>query len=356
MRNQLVTTPEDYECIKDLMGKDIPAYRKAYSDRTAWLMACLAELAYCRFNPILNKRQEKYLFEKVETLSKKMDKRILNDVITSFSYDPAEELKSLEESLASLNLELVKTYDNEGTQAFLAYGKDDNYLFLSFRGTESTSIKDIKSDAKANQTTCETSGDIHCGFKEAFEKVHILIQQDLDQERFSTSPLFITGHSLGGALATVAAKKLKHEGGIASCYTFGSPRVGDDEWIKGIKTSVYRVVNAADCVTMLPPGSDLMTGLNVFIKRIPYIGKTVSKTMMKLFGDYMHCGDMRYLTNCPSGQFAEVSLLFYVSLFYRIKGFLYKQLPWKSFLSDHKMTVYRKKLEVIAKRRNGLVP
>lgn len=356
MSNQLVKTPEDYESIKGLIGKDIPAYRKAYSDRTAWLMACLAELAYCRFNPILNKRQEKYLFNKVETLTKKMDKRILSDIIESFSYDPDEELKSLEESLVSLSLELVKTYDEDGTQAFLAYSKKDNYLFLSFRGTESKSIKDIKSDAKANQTACETGGEIHCGFKEAFEKVHLLIQQDLDEEQFNTSPLFIAGHSLGGALATVAAKKLKHEGGIASCYTFGSPRVGDDEWIKGVKTSVYRIVNAADCVTMLPPGSDFMTGLNVLIKRIPYVGKALSKSMMRMFGDYMHCGDMRYLTNCPAGQYGDVSLLFFVSWFYRVKGFFYKQLPWKSFLSDHTMTVYRKKLEVVAKKRNGLVP
>jgi len=356
MSNQLVTTPEDYESIKNLVGKEIPAYRKAYSDRTAWLMACLAELAYCRFNPILNNRQEKYLFEKVEMLSKKMDKRILTDIIASFSYDPDEEHKNLEESLASLNLELINTYDEDGTQAFLAYGKGDNYLFLSFRGTESTSIKDIKSDAKANQMACETSGEIHCGFNKAFRNVHILIQQDLDDKRFSKSPLFITGHSLGGALATVAAKKLNHKGGIASCYTYGSPRVGDDEWIKGIKTSVYRIVNAADCVTMLPPGSDLMTFLNLVIKRIPYIGKTVSKTMMSLFGDYMHCGDMRYLSNCPAGQYDKVSLLFFVSFFYRMKGFLYKKLPWKSFLSDHKISVYRKKLEVIAKRRNNLSP
>ena len=68
-------------------------------------------------------------------------------------------------------------------------------------------------------------------------------------------PLFITGHSLGGALAMIAAKKITHKGGNAACYTFGSPRVGDEVWISNIKTPLYRVVNAADCVTMLPPGA-----------------------------------------------------------------------------------------------------
>ena len=131
---------------------------------------------------------------------------------------------------------------------------NDNYVFLGFRGTEATSIKDIKADANAVIAACKSGGKIHSGFDEAFSQLSIEIQTLLNEDEFTNKPLFITGHSLGGALATVATKKLTHKGGIAACYTFGSPRVGDVDWTTNIKTPIYRIVNAADPVTMLPPG------------------------------------------------------------------------------------------------------
>ena len=76
---------------------------------------------------------------------------------------------------------------------------------------------------------CETGGKIHSGFNEAFSQVSVEIQTILNKEEYKNKPLFITGHSLGGALAVIAAKKLTHKGGMAACYTFGSPRVGDVE-------------------------------------------------------------------------------------------------------------------------------
>ncbi len=32
--------------VNNLLDRSMPSYRQAYSDRTAWLMACLSELAY----------------------------------------------------------------------------------------------------------------------------------------------------------------------------------------------------------------------------------------------------------------------------------------------------------------------
>ncbi|MEI8631797.1 hypothetical protein P4S72_06175 [Vibrio sp. PP-XX7] len=34
-----------------ILEEQLPLYRQAYSDRIAWLMACLSELAYIKFNP-----------------------------------------------------------------------------------------------------------------------------------------------------------------------------------------------------------------------------------------------------------------------------------------------------------------
>ena len=223
-------------------------------------------------------------------------------VLSELAYIDKKE--NLEPELSNLRMKVLEAFDSDGTQAILvSFGKS---IALAFRGTESNSIKDIKADVKAKTTQCETDGKIHSGFKEAFDTVASDIQNRIDQRDLQNKPLFITGHSLGGALATIAAKKLSHQGGIAACYTFGSPRVGDDEWIAGIKTPIYRIVNAADCVPMLPPGDEIITVISwpfrvVSWVRIPYISswaEAFSRWGLSNFGGYLHCGNMRYMTNC----------------------------------------------------------
>jgi len=359
MTNKLANSENDIAKIDALLKHKIPSYRQAYSDRSAWISACLSELAYIRFNPLINDKNKALLLERVTDAinnNKKKDERkkksIFTSIIESFSYDHEKEKKDLEETLETLSMELVKTFDENGTQAILALNRKTNMLVLAFRGTESNSIKDIKADADARITTCDSGGKIHSGFLNAYNQVALLIETELKKDEYSKLPLFITGHSLGGALATVAAKKLKHAAGISACYTFGSPRVGDEEWIEDIKTPIYRLVNAADCVTMLPPGDITITIAGWCLKSIPSIGKPIRKWLLSKLGGYLHCGNMRYLTNCQSGQFDEAKVLYSVSIFYRIKGLLIKGLPWKHFLADHSISIYRKKLAFVAERRN----
>ena len=252
--------------------------------------------------------------------------------------------------LADLNAELITTFDANGTQAILI--SSNKAITLAFRGTEATSVKDIKSDLRATTTKCDSGGNIHSGFKDAFEQVEREIQKTLNKQKFAHKPLFITGHSLGGALATIAAKKLKHAGGIAACYTFGAPRVGDEEWISNIKTPLYRVVNAADAVTMMPPGSDAISAAGWLLGFIPQVGKTIRQFLLSKFGGYLHGGNMRYLTNCTGGNYQTVLLLYSVSFFYRIKMLYVKALPWSKSLADHSISLYRKKLAVVATKRN----
>ncbi|MCT4646348.1 MAG: lipase family protein [Carboxylicivirga sp.] len=336
---------------QQLLEMKMPVYRQAYSDRTAWIMACLSELAYLRFNPLFSNDDVKgYLIDNVSELIGEGKKKSLLKVIDLFSYDHVEELQVLERELKGLEFEIVATYDCMGTQAVLV--KNQKFLALAFRGTEATSIKDIKADAKAYTTRCETGGRIHSGFNEAYDSVALDIQERLSADDLKEYPLFITGHSLGGALATIAAKKLNHQGGIAACYTFGAPRVGDEQWISNFKTPIYRLVNAADCVTMLPPGDEVVSSIGWAIQIVPWVGKSIRKWLLANLDGYLHGGNMRYLTNCKKGTYSQVRLLYSVSFWYRMKGFIIKKLPWKKFLSDHSISVYRKKLWEIAQRNN----
>lgn len=65
-----------------------------------------------------------------------------------------------------------------------------------------------------------------------------------------TKKLYITGHSLGGAMATIAASRLKDK---ATClYTYGSPRVGSRTFVKSFDVPHYRHVNNNDVVVKVP--------------------------------------------------------------------------------------------------------
>lgn len=351
MSNAIFTSVEDSNDAKLLIGKSLPTYRQAYSDRTSWLMACMSELAYVKFNPLMSKRQQKYFDDRVRKLIKSSKKlSTVTSIIQSLAYDPDAEKQKLEGDLNLLSFKLEEVFDHEGTQAILA--SDGNRLVLAFRGTEATSIKDIKADAKASLEKCVSKGQVHHGFNKAYGQVSKAIQDKLDEAAYANMPLYITGHSLGGALATIAAKRLSHKGGLAACYTFGSPRVGDAEWTLNIKTPIYRLVNAADCVTMLPPSDETITIVSWIFNLIPGYGQKIREFLLKHFKGYLHCGNMRYLTNCPKGNFENVQLLYSVSFFYRLKGVLVKKMPFGVFLSDHSIKVYRKKLTRIADRNN----
>lgn len=328
----------------------IPKYRQAYSDRTAWLMACISELAYIRFNPIMSGPADKYFRNAVEQIMGSTRSENVAALIASVSYDPDEEKARLSSGLKMLGLRIEDTFDEMGTQAILA--SCDDFVVLGFRGTEATSIRDIKADANGVSKEARESGRVHSGFDSAFLRVEGKIKAALVSGRFDDKPLFITGHSLGGALATLAARRLEHTGGIAGCYTFGAPRVADEGWIGELKTPVYRLVNAADCVTMLPPGVEIVTAAGWLAGWIPTAGPSFRAWILKKLGGYMHGGNMRYLTNCPADSYGRVRLLYSVSLLLRVKGMIVKKLPWRHFLKDHSISVYRKKLWVIAERRN----
>jgi len=314
-------------------------------------MACFSELAYIKFNPpMINEN----LGEKIKNMlvvSEKNDrtfKSVIQLAVDKFTYDHEDERRQLKEQLSILEAELVATFDAGGSQALLV--KTKKFIVLSFRGTEPTELRDIKSDVDAILMKCVTEGKVHSGFHKAYNLIELDINQALRE--FVDYPLFITGHSLGGALATIAAKRINHLGGNAACYTFGAPRVSDDYWLMTMKTPVYRVVNSSDGVTMIPPPDFIITCLSWVIGFIPAIGDILKTALRERFGKYIHGGDMRFLTDVSAGEYDKARLLTHVDIWYRLKGWMRKELTWKKFGTDHSMAVYRSKLAFIALRRN----
>ena len=138
-------------------------------------------------------------------------------------------------------------FDKDGTQVYCWNDKD--IACVAFRGTEPTQWSDIKADLKIRKVKCPT-GFVHRGFRDAIDHVWEDVANWL--KKMKCQHVFFTGHSLGGALATLAASRWNTE--TTHLYTYGSPRVGGEKFIKSFKTKErHRFRNNNDIVTRVPP-------------------------------------------------------------------------------------------------------
>tara|TARA_Y100001949_G_C15937820_1_gene308725 strand:- start:307 stop:1026 length:720 start_codon:yes stop_codon:yes gene_type:complete len=150
----------------------------------------------------------------------------------------------LTSKLKKLGYTTIK-YINEGG-AQVVYLSNKKEQVLAFRGTEPTQMSDISADLKAWKIRSKTDGMVHDGFYDEVEKIWLHIIPLIHDK----TPLYICGHSLGGAMATVAASRLERH--TKCLYTFGSPRVGNKKFVAGLKVKHYRWRNNNDLVPSVP--------------------------------------------------------------------------------------------------------
>lgn len=136
--------------------------------------------------------------------------------------------------------------------------QSESHVIIAFRGTSTTT--DWISDAMASQVKCkfvDDAGQTHRGFTNIYRSARksiLSVLEDLSPDKILT----ITGHSLGGALATLCAldAAVNSPFGQPVAYTYGSPRVGDLTFARSYDNRVadsFRVQNRFDVVTHLPP-------------------------------------------------------------------------------------------------------
>ena len=343
-----------------VIALNVPSYRQAYSDRMAWLMAYMAELAYLKYDePSADSELA------VELLSRALERtkrgsvdKVIAAVRRRYDYDHEAQKRELSRSLDQIDWTLLDTFSVNGTQGFVAYSA--RFAALAFRGTEPDRIGDIKADVKATQTTCPTGGRVHSGFKEQYDDVATRVEDLLARDEITEKPLFVAGHSLGGAVATIAARRLTAEHRVAACYTYGSPRVGTEDWVAQIKTPIYRIVNSADPVPMVPLSGTAMfwlaKGLRAVGRLLPLIGGGalvwLGDWLERTMSGYAHAGNMRFLTNSKDGDLSNVELLYTVGWGRRFRGALSGVFSASKVLGDHGIALYRRKMMRVAERRN----
>jgi hypothetical protein len=132
-----------------------------------------------------------------------------------------------------------------GTECFVARDVEARLTVVAFRGT--AGLRDIVTDLMAWRTRWAPGGKVHAGFACALRRVWPTLVLSLGERE---GRLVYTGHSLGGALATLAATLVPPD----ALYTFGSPRVGDSAFARLLeRIDPTRITGCADLVCAVPP-------------------------------------------------------------------------------------------------------
>jgi len=159
-------------------------------------------------------------------------------------------IRNLDPIKKFLNKPLPPTFiDVDGAQAYVLSDKTD--VIVACRGTEPTAINDVLADLKTWPVKHHKAGRVHRGFYAEYNKVIPGIKEALSKhDKKGTKNVWVTGHSLGGAMAVLVATEIKPQGGL---HTFGQPRVGNRQFLKLIDFPYYRYRNNNDTVTAVPP-------------------------------------------------------------------------------------------------------
>jgi triacylglycerol lipase len=179
--------------------------------------------------------------------------------------------------------------DNEATDTRVVVCQNERELVVAFRGT--ADLRNWLTDLDAR-----FRGDfgcrVHAGFSAALDGVQGRL---LAAIAGTTKRIWITGHSLGGALAMlwawrIANLKFQISKSLAGVYTFGQPRVGDagfrDCYDGLLKERTFRVVDGEDFITRIPwlLGAYRHCGTEVFYDSLGQAGKGNQRCVRDLGG------------------------------------------------------------------------
>jgi len=146
------------------------------------------------------------------------------------------------------------------TRAFIAAG--EGFAAVAFEGT-TRSFEDIAIDLDARLVPLRRDGDaagrsgaarVHAGFRRAVDGIGGELERALAAA--GEVPLWFTGHSMGGALAALAAARFLGEMRLGGVVTFGAPRPGDGEFARSFEgRPTSRWFHGCDPVPDLPPSA-----------------------------------------------------------------------------------------------------
>lgn len=151
-------------------------------------------------------------------------------------------------------------------QAYVGLAEDLNAIVIAFRGTQENSIQNWMEDLYFRQLDLKypgiTGAMVHRGFYTAYHNTTLRPRvtaavMRIQQEIYGLN-IFVTGHSMGGAMAAFCSLDLVANYGMKDIrtVTFGQPRIGNNifaEYYTNLVPQTYRMTHAHDMVPHLPP-------------------------------------------------------------------------------------------------------
>lgn len=169
------------------------------------------------------------------------------------SYTPKD---FIETQIIQAGIKSFRFFESLKCKCFVA--NTSEYVIVAFRGTATKSTDlfiDLIADINIKLTDYEEKGKVHSGFYGAFKDIwnsYTGLPRYLMnlKKKHPLIKFWFTGHSLGAAVAELAANSFKN---CHALYTFGAPKVGNADYVNNLKFRSYRVVNYHDPITLLPP-------------------------------------------------------------------------------------------------------
>jgi hypothetical protein len=183
-----------------------------------------------------------------------------------------------------------------GLQAFVT--GNGEHVVVSFRGSEE--VLDWLTNLSFAQTAAGSEGlpgDVHLGFRSSLDAGWDALSTAVDDFGGRDRRLWITGQSLGGALATLAASRWTSAGyDVAPVYAFANPRSLDTEAAQALQVALtgraYRYVNEGDLVPRVPPWGGAAEEAGPVL---PFGAGLATSLIADL--DYAHVGRLFHLTD-----------------------------------------------------------
>ncbi|CAA7260572.1 unnamed protein product [Cyclocybe aegerita] len=192
-----------------------------------------------------------------------IDQSTFDDLVRYTKYSSAAYQNNCVRPLSNT---LVQEFSKGGTQALIARDDARKEIVLAFRGTQSVldGIKDAliirKSLSKVSGLTDIGGATAHTGFMSAYNVVAADVLKAIKAQVAArpTCTVVVTGHSLGGAVATFAAIVIKSAlpNAKVKLYTYGQPKVGNGDFAAYVErklgvNNIFRVVHTNDGVSLI---------------------------------------------------------------------------------------------------------
>ncbi|KJV47427.1 lipase [Pantoea sp. BL1] len=185
---------------------------------------------------------------------------------TSRDTSPKVDKKSPHETVQAEDDTAALKADGD-TQLYYVYNADK--VIVAWRGTASLfdvgtdlAFRPVNSDVcgidKTQCTSLLPAGKVHTGFLGGYNRVEKIFKKELEDlfDKLVGRKLFISGHSLGGALALIHSAKLKRFNPIL--YTYGMPRTFTRDAVMQLsEITHFRHVNDNDPIPAVPAEANL---------------------------------------------------------------------------------------------------